>query len=177
MLMVTPHFYLRKPETEDLEALYRFKNDADIAGVLGGSPRFLSRQDVSEWINSHRLQRDEMLWAIADAESDSCVGHVGFYGIQHLNRSAEWGILIGERSLWGAGLGRACLDVTVRFGFDQLNLNRVELSVLTTNERARNLYLNAGFVEEGVRRQAVFRNGEYLDLACMALLRGDAKYS
>ena len=174
MLIATPNFLLRRPEIVDLEALYRFKNDIDVTATLGGSPRFLSRKDVAEWIDFHRLQKDEMLWTIADSETDACIGHVGFYSIQHVNRSAEWGILIGEKGLWGAGLGRACLDVTVRFGFDELNLNRIELSVLTTNQRARNLYMSAGFVEEGIKRQAVFRNGQYVDLVCMAVLREDA---
>ncbi len=52
-----------------------------------------------------------------------------------------------------------------------MNLNRVELFVYAFNERARAAYRKCGFVEEGRRRQALYRQGAYHDFVVMAVLR------
>lgn len=170
-MTVDSDYLLRLPERHDLESLYRFKNDLELTSQLGGAIREMSRTDVDDWLEAHRKQQGELIWIIASQKDDSCVGHVGFYGIEVVNRSAEWGILVGDSSLHGLGLGRKCLDVTVDYGFSVLNLRRIALSVLSTNTRARRLYEGAGFEEEGVRRQAVFRHGQYVDVVEMALLK------
>jgi RimJ/RimL family protein N-acetyltransferase len=164
-------FILRNPETEDAEALYHYKNDPEIAGMLGGFTSGYSLLDINDWVEFHRKCDDEVVWVIADAGSDRCVGHVGFYKIDHRSRSAEFAILIGERELWGQGLGRAVAKKTLEFGFNELNLNRVHLTFMATNEPARRLYLALGFKNEGILRQAQYKNGRYLDLVAMAILR------
>ena len=58
-------------------------------------------------------------------------------------------------------------------GFNDLNLNRIYLTLLPDNERARRMYLRLGFQEEGRQRQAIFKSGRYHDVLEMALLRED----
>jgi RimJ/RimL family protein N-acetyltransferase len=56
-------------------------------------------------------------------------------------------------------------------GFDNLNLNRIFLYVLTENINAQAIYKSVGFQKEGLLRQASFKAGEYKDLLVMSLLR------
>ena len=162
---------LRPPEKNDVEALYQMKNDPDIAVLLGGFATGYARSDIYEWIEYHGKQTDEVVWIIAVAEQHQCIGHVGLYKIDHRVRTAEFGIMIGDRNSWGKGIGRASTQAVLDYGFCELNLNRIYLYVLATNERAVELYHSLGFHEEGRLRQAQYKAGQYIDVLVMAMLR------
>ena len=167
-------FVLRKPEPADIEALYRQKNDPESAVLLGGfAAGGYSRDDIRRWMEHHAQRRDEVVWAIVRTESGDCVGHVGLYRIDHRIGSAEIGILVGDRSARGKGLGEQCTRFAVEYGFGELNLNRIQLTVLATNVRAHKLYLRLGFIEEGRMRQAQFKGGRHIDVIVMGLLRDE----
>lgn len=164
---------LRPSEPRDTELLYQYKNDREVAGLLGGFHAGLSRTDIAEWIESHRKNKTDVVWVIADREDDSCLGHVGLYQVDHRIRCAEFAVMIGARDRWGHGLGREVTTYVVNWGFANLNLNRVSLSVLSLNDRAIHLYKSLGFVEEGRCRQAQFKDSAYLDVIIMSILRSE----
>jgi RimJ/RimL family protein N-acetyltransferase len=166
---------LRRPEPRDAEQLYVYRNDWDVICSLGGFSRGYSLKDLAEWVEYHRTRQDEILWTIADRETDRCLGHIGLYKIDHRVRSAELAILLGDKTRWGHGLGHAVTQAVLEFGFAQLNMNRIELTVLENNLAALHLYNKLGFMQEGVLRQAQYRNGAYLNVVQMGLLRGEFK--
>ena len=65
------------------------------------------------------------------------------------------------------------MELLVYYGFNTLNLNRIELSVYHFNSRAFKTYQKVGFVEEGRKRQARYHNGKYQDEIFMVILRED----
>lgn len=164
-------FILRCPEPDDLPALYEQKNDPAIARLLGGFTTGYSMADLVEWLEYHRTHRNEAVWVVADKEHNNCWGHVGLYNIDHRIRCAEFAIMLGNRSIWGQGVGRKCIQFALEYGFEELNLNRIYLSVLATNERATNLYLKVGFKEEGRLEQAQYKGGHYIDVVLLRILR------
>ncbi|MCP4447215.1 MAG: GNAT family N-acetyltransferase [Myxococcales bacterium] len=164
---------LRRPEQEDVDALYHFKNDPEVAGLLGGFSLGYAKADLSSWVEYHRTKANEALWVIADSDSNACLGHVGLYDIDHRVALAEFAIMLGDKSVWGRGLGKRITHAVVQYGFEWLNLNRIELSALVSNERAIHIYHSIGFRSEGVRRQAQFKDGRYLDIQLMAILRDE----
>lgn len=166
-------FKLRRAEPKDSQALYVYKNDPSIMPLLGGFHSGMSHGDILNWIATHNSRNDEVLWVVADLENDSCLGHVGLYKIDYRIRSAEFAILLGKQDRWGQGWGKAITKYVVEYGFTQLNMNRISLTVLENNKRALKLYETFGFVKEGVLRCAQFKDGKYLDLCCYALLRDE----
>ena len=166
---------IRNLEPEDAPNLYRFRNDPEVARGLGGFSAGYSLQAIKEWIDRRGKASDDLVWTIADRESNTCLGHVGLYQIDHRVRSCEFGILIGEPSRWGKGIGREVTSATIAYGFDELNMNRIELSVIASNARAMRLYESLGFVREGLKRQAQYRAGEYVDIVLMSHLRSERK--
>lgn len=164
---------LRKPETKDSETLYLYKNDPEVALALGGFSLGYSRADIADWIERHRGRTDEVIWVIAHADDDRCLGQTGLYQIDHRIRKAEFAIMIGDPAMRGQGRGKAITNHVLRYGFQHLNLNRIELNFLSNNDPARRLYESLGFREEGVMRQAQFKGGRYLDVVHMALLRSE----
>lgn len=100
--------------------------------------------------------------------------HVGSTGLHQINwkdRCAIFGIALGEKTYWDRGYGTDATRTMLRFAFEELNLNRVELEVFDENLRARRCYEKVGFRHEGTRRQAVFTEGVYHDVHLMSILR------
>lgn len=71
---------------------------------------------------------------------------------------------MGKR-FWFAG------KLIVAFGFEELNLNRIMLTVSEPNEGAIRAYKNAGFKLEGKMRQACYRDNQFHDKLMMSILR------
>ena len=163
---------LRKPEPSDVDALFEQKNDPEVAGMLGGFTKGYTRADMQRWVEAHAQAKDEALYVITD-ETNRCLGHVGLYKIDHRVRSAEFAILIGDKKAWGTGIGRACTSFMLRFGFEELQLHRIYLEVLESNERAKKLYEALGFQHEGRLRHAQWKGGRYLDVHVMGILETD----
>lgn len=164
---------LRPPSREDVQRLFEYKNDVEVGSLLVGFHSGYSLAGIEEWIEFHRRQRDEIVWTIAGAKSDECLGHVGLYQIDHRVGCADFSIMIGHKPSWGQGIGRTVTSFVVAFAFDQLNLHRVQLRVLATNERAIHLYRTLGFKDEGCLRHAQYKNGEYIDVLQMAILEDE----
>ncbi len=101
------------------------------------------------------------------------IGSCGFGKIDWCNRNVEIGINIGEKSYWNQGYGTEAVRLLLQHGFNTLNLHRIFLRVLETNPRAIRAYEKAGFTHEIRQRQAEFRNGKYIDILVMSILRDE----
>ena len=112
-------------------------------------------------------------YIIVDRESGESVGSVYFRDVDRNNRSAEYGIFIGEESARGKGLGSEVARIFTEFGFSELKLHRISLRLLADNVRAEKSYANGGFCREGLFRDMVLLDGEYRDVLFMAKLNGE----
>lgn len=162
---------LRKFEVSDVDSLWSMRNDVEVVAGLVGFSTGYSHSDIENWIEFHRSKSDEVMYAIADSSTDICVGHVALYQVDHRSQKAEFGILIGDADYRGKGYGEKVTRFIVNFGFDRLNLNKVTLTVLKTNAKAAALYEKLGFVHEGVSREDTWRDGSFVDVVMMSVLR------
>ena len=71
----------------------------------------------------------------------------------------------------GAAVLAAAVRLALQYAFDHLNLERVALRVQADNLRAIRAYEKAGFVREGCLRRDAYRDGAYVDVLCMGILR------
>ena len=97
------------------------------------------------------------------------VGHVALFGITGRNRCGTFGIMIGLGHQ-SKGYGTEATRLMVSYGFRELGLHRIELTVNAENVRAIEAYRKAGFEQEGVLRQKLFYGGRFHDQVLMAQL-------
>jgi RimJ/RimL family protein N-acetyltransferase len=67
------------------------------------------------------------------------------------------------------GLGTRLMNEAIETAWS-MGLERIDLRVYASNERAIRLYEKVGFVTEGIERRGRYLHGEWFDLAEMALL-------
>lgn len=106
-----------------------------------------------------------------DSDSWLAIGTIGLFNVDNFARNAELGISIGEKSYWNRGFGSEAIRVLLNQGFYKYNLHRIELRVNARNHRAIKAYEKVGFIHEGAKREATYRDGEYMDMLLMSVLR------
>lgn len=159
---------------EDVPTYTRWFQDYEVQRLL--MPEVLvpfTSETEESWYESASRQNNGYTFGIRTLADDKLIGNCSLFEISHKNRSAIFGIVLGEKDYWGKGYGTEATRLTVRFGFDELNLNRIQLEVYDFNPRARRAYEKAGFCHEGIRRKALFREGKYWDIEIMAILRDE----
>jgi RimJ/RimL family protein N-acetyltransferase len=124
-----------------------------------------------EWWEGARKNPTTAAFAI-ETLAGELVGVCSLEGISPRNRSAEVGIWLG-RPYWDHGLGTDAVRTLCRFGFGEMNLQRIVLQVYDTNPRARHAYEKVGFKEEGRLRRGQFVGGGHVDVIVMGLLAED----
>jgi len=164
--------YLRPIELPDEHKLRKWINDPEVWQYLNHRPPINSFRE-REHIESLGKTPGEYCLGVVVRAGDRLIGSVGLHRVHLVNRSAELGIMIGDKSYHGRGYGSEAVRLMVRYGFEELNLNRIDLHVLAHNLRAICCYQKAGFVHEGCLRQAMFRNGHYEDEYRFSMLRDE----
>ena len=173
MFIQVGKFFLRRPEPKDIDALYDYRNDPNLVSWLGFSRGF-SKSDIGDWIERHRKSTEDIVWIIADS-TDHCVGHIGLYKINQRNGTADIGICIGSASLWGGGLGERITRSVLHYAFQELNLRRIRAVIMEINVRSGKVLEKCGFTQEGVEREAEYREGRYINMICFGLLKHEWK--
>lgn len=163
--------YLNAITRDDVTQYAKWFGDLELLQYLWMQPLYpLTFEDEMEWYEQMR-KNGSYNFAIRTLDHIILIGSAGLKTPDWKNRSAELGISIGNSSYWGRGYGTDATRVLLRYGFLELNLNRIELVVYGYNERAIKSYQKIGFRHEGTRRQALFREGRYYDTHLMAMLR------
>ena len=167
-------FYLRPVERADYtDHLLRWLNDREVTRYLTRGTFAYGSGALGAAFESMAASTTDLELTIVAREFDAPAGLVGLHAIAWVPRSAEFRILLGERSMWGKGIGTEATQLLVAYAFEVLNLNKVWLGVNAENSGAIATYERTGFVREGVLRQEVFRNGQYYDVVRMSMLRDD----
>jgi ribosomal-protein-alanine N-acetyltransferase len=162
--------YLRPLDLEDVAALTTWLNDPEVTRFLRVH-RPLTRMAEEAFLRKISDSEHDVVLGIVLREPEQFIGVAGLHHLDVRNRHAEFGIAIGEKTVWGGGCGTEATQLMVRYAFDVLNLNRIWLHVGEDNERAVRVYEKLGFRTEGRLRQDTFRAGRYGDSLVMAVLR------
>ncbi len=170
--LVGEHIYLRALNDMDTDGPYvGWFNDHE--SCKGNSHHiFPYTKDLAiTYINHANETHEHLILAIVSKEDDRHLGNIALQHIHPFYRSAEFSIIIGEKELWGQGIGKEAGRLICDHGFKAMNLNRIACGTFENNVAMQRLALYLGMVQEGVRRQAAFKDGEYLDVIEYGVLR------
>lgn len=164
--------YLRELSKSDIPELNLWRNNHETIDLLGSPFRFVDESIDNYWFESYQNNRaTNVRLAVCENGKNTIIGAVYLLGIDWLSRSTEFAIWFGNEKARGKGLGSEATRLALHHAFNDLNLNRVYLTLLESNLRALALYKKVGFKEEGILRQATFKNGSYQNLLSMSILK------
>jgi RimJ/RimL family protein N-acetyltransferase len=133
--------------------------------------RLFTAQEDQRWLEKN--WDGMIMFGIHAAADDRLIGSIELSEFSWASGDAWVGIGIGEKEYQGIGCGTEAMRMLLRYGFEELNLHRVSLSVFEYNSRGIRSYEKAGFREEGRIRQFVIREGKTWDLIFMGILRSE----
>jgi RimJ/RimL family protein N-acetyltransferase len=159
---------LKKIEFSDLEILKDLKNESWFGTH---NIKFVNSIDQEVWFNSLDSNKNLILIAI-NSVTDEKIGLYKVQNIDWVNRKYDSGYDVFE-NYRGRGYSKLILEAGVDFGFEILNMNRIDTEVLENNLASMKSILWVGFVKEGIRRKSIYKCNEYLDSIFLGLLRND----
>lgn len=182
-----PHLFgkrirLRAAERTDIDIFCRWINDPEVTENLALVFPMSQAQEEHWYEDMLKKPSSHHVLVIdiqAENQSDTwqAIGNCGFFNVDWRNRSAEIGIMIGEKQHWNKGYGTEAMHVLIKHGFETLNLHRIWLQVYSKNPRGIRSYEKAGLTREGLFRQAHYQHGKYYDVHIMSILRDEWRLS
>jgi RimJ/RimL family protein N-acetyltransferase len=154
----------------DVPLLFEWINDRALR-VQGASYRPVHEAQHRAWFDAIASRTDLALFAIRRVHEGDLIGTCQLERIHPVYRSAELQVRIGLPEHRGRGYGPQAVRLLLQFAFADLNLHRVSLHVFADNAAAVRCYEKAGFVREGLLRQAAFVDGKWKDIVLMGILR------
>ena len=106
---------------------------------------------------------------IIQGPSDEIMGYIILTGLDNPDKSIEFKRIVIRAK--GTGQGKQAVSLAVNKVFKELGAHRLWLEVLPTNKRALAVYTACGFVKEGVHRESVKMDNQFLSLDVMSILR------
>lgn len=103
-------------------------------------------------------------------KDNKTIGQVCLKNIKWINHKAEISLFIKAEEQ-GHGYGYSALKAIIEYGFNRINLYRLEAEAVESNIPSLKLIQKTGFIEEGRLREAKFVNGNYKDLLRFGLLK------
>ncbi|MFC5542457.1 GNAT family N-acetyltransferase [Ureibacillus suwonensis] len=162
---------LRAMEEEDQELLREMINDPEIEKMVGGYSFPVSKIQQRKWFESN-INSQNNLRLIIETEEDGAIGFANIVNIDWKNRSAFHGIKIARKQFRSKGIGTDTVMAVMKYAFEELQLNRLDGTIIDYNEASKALYLKkCGWKIEGVRRKAVFKQNAYHDELIVGILR------
>ena len=155
----------------DLEQLREWRNTPELRQYFREA-REITIEMQEKWFVERANSKNQIDFAIRDISSEKLIGHCSLNYISWINRTAEFGVYLGDSSYRHGGYGVEALRLLFEYGFSDLNLNRIECEVYSNNA-ALDIYHHLGFKNEGIKRQHYFNAGHYWDSHMLGLLQSE----
>ena len=172
--LVTPRLYLRVPTEADTYGLLALYGDREVmrhwSHPVWTCPA-QARAAIAE-AQTDRARGSALYLVIISRSDDGLAGSCALFDIHPQHRRATLGYLLAL-PYWGQGLAGEAVRALLAYGFDVLDLARIEAEVVPGNEASTALLARLGFRCEGLLRARWRVDGKAIDVQLWALLRPD----
>ncbi len=160
-----------RPATEaDAEHIVSWRNQPNVKKYFFHQDP-LTIDSHLEWFNRSTNAGEVVMFVIEDTETDKPVGATYLSRISQKDQKAEFGFFIGEDAARGKGLGSKSCELTLRYAFEKLGLNRVVMRMMGENIPSYRAGIRCGLKQEGIMQEDVFVDGRFQDVIVLAMLK------
>ncbi len=174
-ILETSRLLLRPLKLDDAPLVSKLAGRREIADTTISIPHPYSEEQAREWIASHGGTNGagkEIVFAITLSATGQLVGSVGLRDIDKEHSQAEMGCWVAVEA-WSKGYATEASSAAVRFGFEELQLNRIYAHHMVRNPASGRVLEKIGMKREGLLRQRVRKWDVFEDVIVLAILRED----
>ena len=156
----------KKLSAEHIEMVRHWRMRPEITKGMYTDP-VISESDQIKWFERVSNDPAQMYWVVY--EDDKPVGLASIVHIDDRNKSCETGVYFAEKHDFTTVMINTA--TFLKLVFDVFDLNRLESNIMSNNKRVVRYHELQGFVTEGIRRKAIYKNGEFFDIYVQSILK------
>ena len=162
---------LRPITKADAQAMFAGVNEPEGSRLTGTTATFTFEQVEAHC--ARVFEADDRVDLAITLPDGQYVGEVVLNEIDTDNRSAVFRTALAGPEHYNKGYGSEALELLLDYAFGPLNLHRIDLEVFAFNPRALHVYEKVGFVREGLKREVLWWDDEWVDVIVMGILEKD----
>lgn len=171
-IMETDRFILRQIEMSDAEEVFHYFSKDEVMkyydlDVLKDVSE--ARRIIKNWQNKYH-KNEGLRWGIATKEDNKIIGSCGFHNWEKEHFKAEIGFEVTPE-YWRSGVMTEVLQPILAYGFEKMELHRIEALYDPDNTASKKTLEKAGFIYEGTLRESAFEKGQFCDASICSLLK------
>ena len=174
-VLFTERLRLEQLSAVHFDSIWHSLSDAESNRLTGTQAQF-TPEAVQNHLTSLPGQDDRADWAVIRQSDGAFLGEVVLNDLDLENQAMNFRIALNDTAReqgYGTEVTRAVID----YGLDVVGLHRISLSVFVFNPRALRVYEKCGFVHEGVQRDVLFWEGQWINQISMSILVSDPRVS
>ena len=176
-IIETERMILRRFEYSDNLSMRKNWISNEKIQSLYSEPVYTKEEKVKElldkYIGSYR-EDDYYRWAIIDKKSKECIGQIAYFLVDSKNHFAEIEYCIGD-DYQCKGLATEATKAVIAYGFDQMNLHKVQICTKTINPASKRVIEKCGLTYEGTLRDYFYTDGQYVGRLFFSILKNEYK--
>ncbi|KAA8787565.1 ribosomal-protein-alanine N-acetyltransferase [Paenibacillus sp. 4624] len=170
-VLETSRTILRKIEKNDVQDIYSYCSDPEVSKYTTWHPH-MKIEDTENFVDFiiDKYNKSQISpWGIQDKKTDKIIGTCDFVGWDINHHKAEIGYAL-SRDYWGQGYMTECVKKIIEFGFEHMDLVRIEARCISANTGSSRVMEKSGMEFEGVFRKHVFIKGKFEDLKMYSII-------
>ncbi|MEN8701568.1 GNAT family N-acetyltransferase [Bacillus infantis] len=170
----TDRLLLRKVKLEDAADILRYLSDPEVTKYYGLEP-FADLEDARSeigWYERILKEGTGVRWGISLKGGKELIGSCGFLNMDSGHFRADIGLELNP-AYWNQGIGTEAIEAIIRYGFDNLNLMRIQALIEPANLQSQRLFGKCGFIREGLLRNYEYTCGKFDDLLMFSIINPD----
>ncbi|MEG1848642.1 MAG: GNAT family protein [Lachnospiraceae bacterium] len=168
-MIIGQQIYLRPITLSDTDLIIKWRNSESVKSRFIYQSLF-TRESQQEWMKTQVDTGKTVQMIICEKETNREIGSAYIRDIDRVHQKAEYGLFIGEDTQRGHGIGTEVGSLMLNYAFEVLELHRIYSRVLSNNIASLISAKRAGLREEGLFRDDVFMDGQYLDVVFLGAL-------
>jgi [ribosomal protein S5]-alanine N-acetyltransferase len=172
-IIKTERLLLRQFVDSDIENVFKGLSHPDIIKYYGVSYHTLEAAKAQmKFFADLEKNKTGIWWAVCSNDNKTFFGAGGLNSLSKVHKKAEIGfwLLI---DFWGKGIMKEAIPLICNYGFNNLELHRIEAFVETENINCKNAIAKLDFKHEGTMNDCEIKNGKFISLDIYAKIKND----
>lgn len=171
-ILETDRLILRKVTLEDIEDMHLYGSDEEVSKYVTWNTHdtISDTTNFVEFVLNKYENKQVSPWGIEYKENGKFIGTIDFVWWQPNHKIAEIGYVI-SKNYWGIGLTTEVTKEIIKFGFEEMDLVRIQARCDVENIGSSRVMEKAGMTFEGIIRNGIFVKGKHRDLKMYSILK------